>query len=159
MDLYEDLILQYLTKDAHMFVNPQYSIEGDPGTEWSCPDFVALDFREKRVSIVEVSSASHPKSLLDRVKNRDEQWIQRLRNQLQRNGVVDQSWKDYRVELFIRQQAVDQFQNLKDAQDVVIHVLEDLGAPWNWRRSYVPGDLGSGATGGTTSHTNPHTIE
>src|ERR1700733_9880130 len=147
MDLYEDLILQYLTKDAHMFVSPQYSIEGPPGTEWSCPDFIALGFREKRVSIVEVSSASNPRSLLERVKNRDRQWIERLKNQLLRNGVVDQLWKNFRVELFIRRSAADRFRKeLKDAQDVVIYIIEELGAPWEWTRSYAPGDRGSGTT-------------
>ncbi len=48
MDLYEHLVLQYLTKDAHKFVSPQYSISGPTGGEWSCPDFVALDFHKRR---------------------------------------------------------------------------------------------------------------
>ena len=138
MDLYEDLILQYLTKDAHVFLNPQYSIEGEPGTEWSCPDFVALDFQKKCVLIVEVSSACRPESLLKRVENRDHQWIQKLTNQLRRNGVVDESW-NYRVELFIRREAEAKFRKLlQEAPGIVIHVLEDLKPPWEWKRSYAP---------------------
>jgi hypothetical protein len=141
MDLYEDLILQYLTKDAHVFVNPQYSIQGDPGTEWSCPDFVALDFRKKLVLIVEVSSAANPKSLRERVKNREGQWIEKLRSQLRRNGVVDDTW-NYRVELFIRDHAAKQFRKdlEEDTPGIAIHLLEELGPPWVWRRSYVPED-------------------
>jgi hypothetical protein len=139
MDLYEHLILQYLTKDAHVFVSPQYSIRGDTGGEWSCPDFVALNFRDKVVSIVEVSSASNPQSLRARVASRDVQWINRLREQLERNRVVDASWNKYHVEVFIRRDAELKFRAaIGGGNDVVIHILEDLGAPWTWRRSYLP---------------------
>ena len=108
MDLYEHLVLQYLTKDAHVFVSPQYSIRGDTGGEWSCPDFVALNFRDKIVSVVEVSSASDPQSLRARVASRDVQWINRLREQLERNRVVDATWKYY-VAVFIRRDAERKF--------------------------------------------------
>jgi len=139
MDLYEHLVLRYLTKDAHVFVVPQYSIRGDTGSEWSCPDFVALNFRDKAVSVVEVSSASDPHSLRGRVARRDVQWVERLREQLKRNRVVDDSWKQYRVEVFIRREAEQKFRStIRSANDVVIHILEDLGAPWTWTRSYLP---------------------
>jgi hypothetical protein len=139
MDLYEHLVLQYLTKDAHVFVGPQYSIRGDTGGEWSCPDFVALNFRDKIVLVVEVSSASDPQSLRARVASRDIQWINRLREQLERNRVVDASWNKYHVEVFIRRDAERKFREaIGAANNVVIHILEDLGAPWTWRRSYLP---------------------
>jgi hypothetical protein len=137
MDLYEDLVLQYLTKDAHIFVNPQYSIKGDKNAEWSCPDFIALNFREKVVSIVEVSSAYNPKGLMDKVRDRDKQWIVRLKDQLQRNRVIDESWKEPKVEVFIRKDARNQFQELANAAPD----LEELQNLWNWTRSYLPGDL------------------
>ena len=138
MDLYEHLVLQYLTKDAHVFVSPQYPIRDDTGGEWSCPDFVALNFRDKIVSVVEVSSASDPQSLRARVASRDVQWINRLREQLERNRVVDASWKYY-VRVFIRRDAERKFRAaIGGGNDVVIHILEDLGAPWTWRRSYLP---------------------
>lgn len=139
MDLYEHLVLQYLTRDAHVFVSPQYSIRGDTGSEWSCPDFVALNFRDRVVSVVEVSSASDPQSLRERVARRDVQWVERLREQLERNRVVDASWNQYRVEVFIRREAERKFRSaIGSANDVVIHILEDLGAPWTWTRSYLP---------------------
>lgn len=138
LDLYEHLVLQYLTKDAHVFVSPQYSIRGDTGGEWSCPDFVALNFRDKIVSVVEVSSASDPQSLRARVASRDVQWINRLREQLERNRVVDATWKYY-VGVFIRRDAELKFRAaIGTADNVVIHILEDLGAPWTWTRSYLP---------------------
>jgi hypothetical protein len=126
-----------LTKDACVFVSPQYSIRGDHGREWSCPDFVALNFRDKRVSVIEVSTAWDPESLLKKVLNRDAQWIQRLKEQLERNHVVDDEWKDYRVEVFIRKDAMAKFQAaIGENTNVKITALEDLRPPWDWHRSY-----------------------
>ena len=138
MDLCEHLVMQFLTKDAHRFLSPQYSIRGDTGGEWSCPDFVALDFHEKVVSIVEVSSAHKPRSLVSRVQKRDKQWIALLKDQLTANRVVDETWS-YRVEVFIREDAEASFRKaIGDPPDVHVHVLEKLGTPWQWERSSLP---------------------
>jgi hypothetical protein len=51
------LVLRYLVRDPYVFVSSQYSIKDGAGREWSCPDFVALDFRRRLVSIVEVNTA------------------------------------------------------------------------------------------------------
>ena len=143
MDIYEELVLQYLTKDAHVFVNPQYSIRGDTGVEWSCPDYVALDFRNRSVSVVEVSSAQKPTTLQERVRKRDHQWIEKLRAQLTANKVVDESWKRYLVDVFLRRDAMPAFQREFGGDPAIrIHVLEDLGFPWTWKRSSLPGQEG-----------------
>ena len=59
----ETLIGTYLTRGGRVFIVPQYSIPPSPDSkgEWSCPDFVALDFeREPReVVVVEVTTASN----------------------------------------------------------------------------------------------------
>ncbi|MBI4610977.1 MAG: hypothetical protein HY726_18450 [Candidatus Rokubacteria bacterium] len=139
MDIYEELVLQYLTKDGHVFVSPQYSIRGDTGTEWSCPDYVALNFRARSVSVVEVSSARKPSTLQERVRTRDHQWLDRLRGQLTANGVVDESWKEYFVDVFVRRDAEPTFRQEFGLDPTVrIHVLEELGPPWTWTRSYSP---------------------
>ena len=137
MELYETIVLWYLTKDAHTFVSPQYSIRGDHGREWSCPDFVSLNFCTKTVSIVEVSTAYDPAALIRKVQNRDNQWIARLKDQLMRNRVVDETWKDYRVHVFVRRGAAEQLQAaIAGAQDVQITMLDDLPPPWEWSRTY-----------------------
>ncbi len=102
VELYEHIVLAYLTKDAFVFVSPQYSIRGDKG-EWSCPDLVALNFRDRRVAVVEVSTAWNPKSLREKVQNRDAQWITRLRDQLRALNVIDAAWT-FEVQLFVRSQ-------------------------------------------------------
>jgi len=47
-------VVAYLTRDPLVFVNPQYDI----ARVWSAPDFVELDFRQRIVSVVEVSAAA-----------------------------------------------------------------------------------------------------
>lgn len=137
MELYEHIVLAYLTKDPYVFVSPQYSIKADQG-EWSCPDFVALNFRDRRVSVIEVSTASNPKALREKVRNRDKHWLTRLKEQLHGLAVIDDSWQ-FDVQLFIRKAAVKSFEqqmtSLGADTKVNIKSLEDLGAPWEWARS------------------------
>jgi hypothetical protein len=134
VELYEHLVLAYLTKDPFVFVSPQYSIAGDKG-EWSCPDLVALNFRERTVAVVEVSTAWNPRSLREKVAKCDAQWIDRLRHQLRSLNVVDDSWT-FEVQVFIRKAAVPGFGNqiVATGTPVKVQALEDLGSPWEWAR-------------------------
>jgi hypothetical protein len=136
MELYEKLVMWYLTKDKYVFISPQYSIRGDTGKEWSCPDFVALNFKQKEVSIVEVSTAFYPDSLARKVKDRNLQWIEKLKAQLTDYGIIDDNWKSPKVQVFIRRDAVDKFKNaIGNTPDVGVGILEDLGPPWQWSRT------------------------
>lgn len=120
MELYENLVMWYLTRNKYIFISPQYSILGDTGKEWSCPDFVALNFKDKEVSIVEVSTAFYPDSLAKKVKDRNSQWIEKLKAQLKGYRVIDDNWK-FKVEVFIRKDAKDKFINaIGNAPDVSI---------------------------------------
>jgi len=57
MDLYEDVTQIYLTAVEGLFLLPQcqikHSVEGKPW--FACPDFVALDFRDRRIQVIEVT--------------------------------------------------------------------------------------------------------
>jgi len=55
MDSYEDIVMRYLSHNYH-FCCPQYSIKGDDGKEWRCPDFVVLDFDTPQVIVAEVTA-------------------------------------------------------------------------------------------------------
>lgn len=128
MDVFETLVMQYFTRRPYVFISPQYSIDD----EWSCPDFVALDFKTKVFSVVEVSSAYRPAMLIAEVREREKQWLERLRAQLERNGVLDGSWRA-RVEVFVRRDAKPEFERkIGVHEDVVVHSLEDIGYPWAW---------------------------
>lgn len=132
MELYEHIVMAYLTKDPYVFVNPQYSIRKD-GHEWRCPDFVALNFKEKRVMVVEVSTAYDTKSLHEKVEKRESQWISPLREQLSNLKVIDHNWT-FEVQVFIREDASHRF-SYDEKSDVKINILEELGPPWDWKRS------------------------
>lgn len=134
MELYEQLVSAYLTKDPYVFVSPQYSIRSDDA-EWSCPDLVALNFRDRLVAIVEVSTAWNPKALRDRVANCDTKWIAKLRDQLRAFRVIDESWT-FEVQVFVRAHAARAFDDrtLPGGTPVRVFVLDNLGAPWDWER-------------------------
>jgi hypothetical protein len=141
MDLLEQLVMEHLARHPHVFLNLQYSIkkqDEDKG-QWSCPDFVKLDFHAKTVAVVEVTGAFKIDRLAAKVKDQEKQWISMLRAQLVRNGVVDNSWR-YEVEVFIRSDVVSRFRELIGPETKVkIHVLEDLGLPWQWDYSSEAG--------------------
>jgi len=134
MELYEQLVTWYLTKDRHVFVSPQYSIRGEKG-EWACPDVVALDFRRRTVIVAEVSTGWRTKALLEKVKNREAQWIEKLRTQLLSLNVIDDAWT-FEVWVFVREHAVKQFEEVGviGGTPVRVHPLEKLGNPWDWPR-------------------------
>ena len=80
MDMYEELAMMHLTRNgkANVFVCPQYDIDG----RWASPDFVALDFESKTVWVVEVSGAASLAKLLKKVRDRERQWFEKLRQAL-----------------------------------------------------------------------------
>jgi Holliday junction resolvase-like predicted endonuclease len=135
MELYEHIVMAYLTKDPFVFVSHQYSIRNEK-SEWSCPDFVALDFRNRRVAVVEVSTAWNTKSLLEKVENREVQWIDKLRRQLLDQKIIDQQWK-FEIEVYVRKHAVPSFKSIPATTSTPIKVaaLEDIGSPWDWQRA------------------------
>jgi hypothetical protein len=121
MDLFEEVVLVYLTKFKGYFVSPQYSItyeEGDKFYEWSCPDFVALDFEKKSVIVAEVSVGWNISKLIDNVNNKDNTWFEKLKLQLKENKVIDDSW-NFAVYGFIRNDRTDYFkEKFKGQKDV-----------------------------------------
>ena len=129
MDMFEELVLGHLTHNGTVFVCPQFSVDGG----WSVPDFVALDFEERAVMVVEVSASASLRGLFDKVKKRDSQWLAKLEAQLRRRRIIDDSWSKFRVVLYVRESAAEKFrQEFKTAKDVEIRTLEEIAFPWNW---------------------------
>jgi hypothetical protein len=114
-------------------VSPQYSIKADDGSEWNCPDLVALDFRTPAVYVVEVSSAANVKRLAEKVADLENQWVQKLKTQLLRHKVLDKDWPVL-VRVFIRKHCKEQFSKIVgDRRDVRVEYLEDIPFPWHWK--------------------------
>ena len=103
MDLIESYVLAYLTAKKHVFVNPQFSIRNEKGGDWSCPDFVTIDFKCNEVAVVEVSTNSDPRVLVDRVRDAEKQWMEKLRVQLEQDSVISPrgAWA-FVIKLFVR---------------------------------------------------------
>jgi len=66
MDLYEEVVHFYLTVIEGCAVTPQVPIlRSIEGKEWyAYPDFLALNFKDRLIQIVEVTKATDPKSSL-----------------------------------------------------------------------------------------------
>lgn len=129
MDIFEELVMGYLVREGNVFVSPQYQVAGG----WSVPDFVALDPAGKKVSIVEVSAAAWPGPLLRKVNERENQWLSKLKKQLQDQGIVSEGWT-FEVVVYIRKSAKDRFdKKVRDHRGVSVKSLEeDVGFYWEW---------------------------
>ena len=111
MDAIDALIALFLTRGGQVFVVPQYGIPCDnPNTEFSCPDFVALDFSHHEIIVVEISVSSDTKKLSNKIRTREIQWYERLRRKFLADNVVDATW-DIRFIGFVREANL---QKLKD---------------------------------------------
>lgn len=129
MEFFEELAMWHLTHNGDVFVCPQFSIGGG----WSCPDFVALDFKHKTVSVVEVSAASSPGGLLQKTKDRHNQWLGPLKQQMHQLQALDTLWEKFNVVLYIREAAAPKFRKeIGSADDVEIRTLDEIDLPWNW---------------------------
>lgn len=129
--LFEDLVTWKITRDPLVFVNRQYNMGG-----WSCPDIVALNYRNKQIWVVEVSTAADAKDLARKVKDRDKQWFGKLRDLLggPSSTVIDASWS-FVIKAFIRQDAVQGFQRILGEplpKDVEVEILDNIRFPWQW---------------------------
>jgi hypothetical protein len=130
MDIHEELVLMHLTKyPSATFVCPQFSIRSRniSGGEWSRPDFVALNFTKRIVSIVEVStsrSAVGIGRLRSKVINRRKKWYKPLQKHLK--GIIGKDWT-YDVRIFVRRDMIQRFKNIeiRKPPSVIVEALED----------------------------------
>jgi len=129
--IYEVAVMHFLTRMGDTFLCPQYPIKGEKGSVWSAPDFVALNFTEKAIWIIEVSSASDVGSLKKKVADRDKQWILRLKDQLARIEPTVQNWPIV-VKVFVRDANKSKFENLSGETKVLPQSLESVMCNWKW---------------------------
>jgi hypothetical protein len=128
---FESVVMYYLAAQG-LFLSPQFSIRGASGGEWSCPDFVALDFSKHEVQVVEVTVASNVSGLLEKIQDRERQWFQYLRQQLVQRGVIDGSWKLI-VRAFVRQDQLEKVRSkFLNAEDVKVEPIEQVTFSWKW---------------------------
>jgi hypothetical protein len=130
MDIYEELVMRYLCDGKpYIFLSPNFRLAGG----WAFPDFVVLNFRDKLVSVVEVTTSANPRNLVQKIEQRKFQWLDRLKEQLERNSVIDNTWK-FSVQAFVREDVQPALrERFEDQDDVEIHPLtEEILHAWRW---------------------------
>jgi hypothetical protein len=128
--LAEQVVGTYLTQGGKVFICPSYSIKYN-GNEWSCPDFVALDFDKQEVVVVEVTTASNVSSILSKIQDRDQQWLLKLREQLTADHIAE-GW-DTRVLCFVRRENLKKAEREFDGiEKVTFAAIEDATFSWDY---------------------------
>lgn len=128
MDQYERSVMSCLTANGETFVAAQF----DLGKGWSCPDFVAIRPSKQKVYVVEVTASANPARLAEKVNDRENHWLGKLREHLQERCIDGSGWS-YGVLIFLRQDQREWFKNrIKDHTGVSVLCLEDAIACWEW---------------------------
>jgi len=132
MDRYEEAVMDYICADAYRFVKPQCDIPYEDDEGGSCPDFVVIDYRDKFIYVVEVTTSSNTRSLIEKINERQTRWISPLKKQLGKINSEFLRWK-YHVTVFVRKtnqkEIQEQFNNSKD---ISIKSIEDITFPYLW---------------------------
>ena len=132
MDRYEEAVMYYITGPGQRFVSPQFSIPYKNGEGGSLPDFVVIDFEDKTIYVVEVTTAWDTGKLLERVQQRKPRWINPLREYFQKLNKEFSEWK-YRVTLFVREARKEYYETkLADHNDVSVFSIEEVSFPYSW---------------------------
>ena len=97
MNNYESVVMDYLRADRAIFVNTEFCIQINKGTNpdnsgrhWCC-DAVALDFRCKEIFLCEISYGANLAGLINRLKGWDANW-DRMRSALARDCFLAEQW-------------------------------------------------------------------
>jgi hypothetical protein len=141
MNIFENLVEQFLTVDGRVFVCPQYNIEwnSDLKEGGASPDFVALDLSPdpREVVIVEVATGSTLSGLFGRVEGREARWYRPLKQKMIEDRIIDSSWT-FRFLGFVRRTNVEAAQrHFAAATDVKFYPLEDATFPWAYWESRI----------------------
>jgi hypothetical protein len=122
----------YLTRDGKVFIVPNYSIRTpDSKGEWSCPDFVALDFGKHHVVVVEATTGTNADKVIANARDREKQWFEPLRAQLNKDNIAD-GWP-IRFLGFVRRTNIEKARKALDgAADVTFVAVEDATFPWDY---------------------------
>jgi hypothetical protein len=139
--LAEQVVATYLTRGGKVFIVPQYGIPA-PGSkgDWSCPDFVALDFGKREVVVVEVTSGADVGAITAKAKDRERQWFAPLRQKLEADGVVS-GW-EIRFLGFVRQQNLGKARAALIGHDrVAFAAIESATFSWDYWEDRIGGGL------------------
>lgn len=132
MDRFEEAVLDYISADRQRFISPQFYVPYENEMGGSCPDFVVVDFRDRTIYVIEVTSSSNIKGLYEKIEFRQSRWIKPLKNHFIKINTDFDSW-DYRVTAFVREDNKDDVQDkFADSTDVTVFSIEEISFPYSW---------------------------
>jgi hypothetical protein len=129
----------YLAIDRGLFLNPQYLI-GTPGRWEANPDFLAINFPENIVWMVEVTKAPS-KRLFGKIDQFEQEYVPRIKDQLLQHRVIrgENPWDEWVVGLWVfvpaaaKRKLEDRMQSAGVPKFQVTPLEETTFPPWDER--------------------------
>lgn len=134
MDRFEEAVMEYITADPNCLFKSQMHLpyNKENGVGGSLPDFVALNFKDKCIYIVEVTTAADAKGIIQKISERDKCWYKAIQEYDAEWVTLTKNW-NYRVCLFVRDQLVNKVTSrLESCEDVSVKSLNEIMNPWEW---------------------------
>ena len=116
MNFHEEIVQQYLTEELELLTLPDLKVKrNQAGNSWRAQvDFVALDFKARKIYLVEVTGAKDfPEHLVNKLKTTDRETIEwSVRNETLEGQISD----EYKFEwwLIVRGHHVPRLKELVD---------------------------------------------
>lgn len=132
MDQFELAVLSYICSPPERFASPQFDIPYEDLKGGSCPDFVAIDFGDSTIYVVEVTQAAETKPVLQRIAEREKRWFGPLRNHFKNLNPLFKDW-DLHVTLFVRgEEAEPARRAVTQLGDESVISLDKVMFSWRW---------------------------
>ena len=137
-EIYEQLILNFLTRNGLAFACPQFHFPYADKFGGTNPDFVVLDLKACDVAIVEVTTSWNISRLLEKAELRQERWYNPLQAELSTyKGLRPEVIWHPRLICFIRQDRISvakkwQSSMVGGADDVTFFAIEEATFGWSY---------------------------
>lgn len=136
---WEQAVGLWLTRHRSVFVSPSYNL-GAKG-DWASLDFLAVDFAERNLWAVEVTTGSNAEKILGKATIFNEQYVPRIREALKDSGdkhavvPIEEEWP-IGLWAFVQETLVEKVQKKFVHQGLrpKVTALEEIAFPWskNW---------------------------
>ncbi len=127
--------MEYISSNPDSLFKAQLELPYDKQTEYggSKPDFVVLNFKNKCVYVVEVTTAVNVNPIAEKVTDRKKRWYKAIESYNAGWVALTLGW-DYKTCIFVREQAVETLaQKFISDTDVAVKSLDSVLTPWNWK--------------------------
>jgi hypothetical protein len=95
MDYFQGVVTEYLRADRSCFVNPEFWLRGNLENPHDKPhwfvDVLALNMRERKVYLCEVTYAKQPRALTKRLQSWKQHW-ELINQALKEDSYIERDW-------------------------------------------------------------------